>query len=186
MSSKKSKTLPIAAGLFVLFLLAGFSLGLRTVMEFDPQSAQMRTSKYLFYKIPITVQKQELWFSDGTAPTSPVDWQLMHEFHHSATGSKIDHTHWGSIADTIILWDELELEPETKAKLADRANELIHSDRDVKSIRATLFIINSVLGYTLEALLEIDEQLPAQDIDLIFDKALATPTDAQESMLPDP
>jgi len=183
MKPKASKAIPYIAGFFLLLILAGFSLGLRTKIEFDPINAQMKTSKYIFLHLPIILHKQELWFSDGSEPITPIDWQLMHAFHQSAAGSDIKHTHWGSIADTIILWDQLDLEPETKAQLAERVRSFITSDRPVKSIRVYLLRIDSMLKYDIQA---SESPLTPEQIDALFEEALIKPIDAEASKIPDP
>jgi hypothetical protein len=183
MKPKASKAIPYIAGFFVLLLLAGFSLGLRTKIEFDPINAQMKTSKYIFLHVPVILHKQELWFSDGSEPNTPIDWQLMHAFHQSAAGSKIEHTHWGSIADTVIPWGDLRLSSESKVQLAKRTRKLINSDRPVKSIRVYALRINAMLNYRLE---DPDTELSPQDIDTIIDDAFVKPIDTEASKIPDP
>lgn len=186
MSSKKSKAIPFIAGFFILALLAGFSLGLRTVIEFDPVNAQMKTSKYIFIKVPIIIHKQELWFSDGTASTAPItptEWHLMHEIHHSATGTKIEHTHWGSTADTVIPWGELKLNEVAMSRLATRTVELINSDHHYKTIRIYARRIDGKLN---QALAGAETSLDANTIDALFDVAFIAPTDAEANMIPDP
>ncbi len=182
MSSKKSKAIPFIAGFFVLILLAGFSLGLRTVIEFDAVNAQMRTSKFLFLKLPISIHKQELWFADGTQPVTPIDWQLMHEFHHSATGSKLDHTHWGAFADTVILWGDLDLEPDLKSYLANRTREMMKSDEQVKAKRIYARRIDGQLRFHLE---NAETPLTIEALDTIIKDAFAKPIDGEASMLRD-
>ncbi len=181
--STLAKLFPFVAGFFILALLAGFSLGLRTVIEFDPANAQMRTSKYLFIKLPVIIDKQELWFADGTQPVTPIDWQLMHEFHHSATGTEIEHTHWGSTADTIIPWGELELNQDAMSQLATRTMELINADHHYKTIRIYARRIDAQLT---QALAESETSLDSDAIDTLFDAALVAPTDDEANMIPDP
>ncbi|PCI08908.1 hypothetical protein COB72_07430 [bacterium] len=183
MSSKKSKSIPFIAGFFVLILLAGFSLGLRTVIEFDAVNAQMRTSKFLFLKLPVIIDKQELWFADGTEPVTPIDWQLMHEFHHSATGSKLDHTHWGAFADTIILWGDLQLDADLQSHLAIRTREMMKSDEHIKAKRIYARRIDGQIRFQLE---NAETPLTIETLDTIIEAAFAKSIDGEASMLADP
>ena len=180
----KSKLIPIAAGLFVLILLVGFSLGLRTVIEFDPANAQMRTTKYLLLKLPVSTKSEMLWLTTADMPYATPDWHLMHEFHHSAAGSKIHHTHWGAFADTIILWSELNLEPDARSHLAQQTTALVDDDAlHIKSKRIYARRIDAQLRFQLD---DPETIMTPSLIDTIIEAAYARPIENDASMLPDP
>ena len=181
MKPKASKALPYIAGFFLLLLLVGLSLGLRTVIEFDPRGAQIRTTRYIFLQIPISSDTFPAWISQG--PSDAPDWQLMHEFHHSAAGSDIHHTHWGAIADTLEPWREFRFDAESKHRLAARTLELIQSDHPVKAIRIYLLRIDAMLKYNLQ---DPNKLTDPADIDALFKEALIKPIDAEASKIPDP
>ncbi len=180
-ASKAPKALPYIAGFFILLILVGLSLGLRTVIEFDPRGAQIRTTRYIFLHIPISSDTFPTWISQG--PAQNPDWQLMHEFHHSAAGSKIHHTHWGAIADTLEPWRAFRFDAESKHRLAARTFELIQSDHPVKAIRIYLLRIDAMLKYELQT---SDTPLTPERIDALFKEALIKPIDAEASKIPDP
>lgn len=167
MPSKKSKLIPIGAGLFILLLLIGLSLGLRTVIELDLPNAQIRTTNYIFFSIPISAETVPTWITPGQSSTP--EWQLMHEFHHSAAGSQIDHTKWGVVADTLEPWEDFNLSDETKAQLATRIRSLMNDGLDVKAIRVYMLRIDAILRYELQV---PDSTLTTQEIDTIFDEEI--------------
>jgi len=178
MSSKKSKALPIAAGLIVLLLLVGFVLGLRTVIEFNPVSAEIRTTRYIYYALPVSSKSERTWISPADVHPSASGWELMHSFDRSAAGSKIVHTRWGAIADTIEPWGGFILDGDTRAHLRDRAIALINSDRPVRAIRIYMLRIDTALNATLD-----DQSTPKPTplspaaIDEIFRAAIEEPID---------
>jgi hypothetical protein len=181
MPSKKSKALPIAAGLIALVLLAGFSLGLRTVIVFDPSSAQVKTTKYIFLNLPISSDTHPTWISPGRAQDA--DWQLMHEFHHSAAGSKLHHTHWGAIVDTFEPWAEFRFDIEAKDFLSMNTLRLINSDYKPKAIRVYLLRINARLQTLLA---DPDAQINPQTINALVEACLVEPIDREAAMIKDP
>ena len=178
MKPKSSKAIPIVAGLIVLILLVGFALGLRTIIEFNPASAEIRTTRYIYYALPVSSKRERTWISPSDAGARGADWKLMHSFDRSAAGSKIDHTRWGSIADTIAPWGGFVLDPTTKSHLRDRTLALINSDRPVRAIRIYMLRIDAALNATLD-----DQSTPnptplsPQGIDEIFQTAIETPID---------
>ncbi len=175
MPSSRSKLIPIIAGLLVLLLLLGLTLGLRTVIEFDPATQQVRATRYLFLRLPVATSVQPLWSAPDTPP--PVgrrDWHVMHEYRQSATGTTINHTRWGSIADTIAGWAELDLPEPASARLARRTEELITSDRPGGDLRVYILRVDAYIRYQLGA---TDTPPTADDIDAHFEKALTKPID---------
>lgn len=178
---QKSKLIPITAGLFILILLAGFSLGLRTVIEFDPASAQVKTTKYIFLHLPISSDTDPTWISPGQ-PSTP-DWQLMHEFHHSAAGSKINHTHWGAMVDSLQSWEEIRFNIEAKDTLSANTLALINTDTNPKALRVYLLRINSQLNFILA---QPDADLSPETINALMSEAVIEPIDREASKFPDP
>jgi hypothetical protein len=178
---QKSKLFPFAAGLFVLILLAGFSLGLRTVIEVDPASAQVRTTKYIFLHLPISSETHPTWISPGR-PDSP-DWQLMHEFHHSAAGSDIQHTHWGAIVDSLQSWEELRFDIQAKDTLSANTLSLINTDTNPKALRVYLLRINAQLNYLLT---QPEGDLTPEIINTLMSEVMIEPIDREASKFPDP
>lgn len=174
MSGARSKLIPIAAGVVVLLLLLGLTLGLRTVIEFDPVHDQVRTTRYLLLRLPISTVTETLWPPQANAPTTPPDWHLMHEFRQSATGTAINHTQWGAIADRIMGWSKLGLPPDTQARLATRTNALVTSGRDTADLLVYTIRIDASLRHPPQT-----SQVPptGDDIDAYFDTALSTPID---------
>ncbi len=181
MTPKAAKAAPYIAGFFLLLLLVGLSLGLRTVIEFDPRGAQIRTTRYIFLHLPISSDTSPAWISQG--PSKTPNWQLMHEFHHSAAGSDIHHTHWGAIVDTIEPWQELRFDPEPKYRLSTRTLELIQSNSPPKAIRIYLLRIDAMLRYDLQ---DPNKLTDPADIDALFAEAFIKPIDAEASKIPDP
>ena len=138
----KSKLIPIVAGLVVVTLLGGLAMGIRTRIELSPTAGITRTTKSIYRVIPIAQESTFLWFAsipidapvEGEKRMSPSDWKLMHEFNHSAAGTKIEHTQWGVVGDTIAPWGELELEPATRARLTYRTSALITSGESPRNL----------------------------------------------------
>ncbi|MBL4697304.1 MAG: hypothetical protein JKX70_00575 [Phycisphaerales bacterium] len=172
MKPKASKAIPFIAGFLILVLIAGFALGLRTVIEFDRVNAQMKTTKSLYLHLPVSIHKQELWFSHGDEPITPIEWVSMHEIHNSPAGTKIENTKWGSIVDTVMPWDELGFEHESKAVIAKRTLELINQDLPVKIIRVYILRVDAMLRYDLQ---DPQASLDPDAIDTIFNDAIAKP-----------
>lgn len=179
---KKSHALPIAAGVFILLTLAGFSLGLRTVIEFDPESAQIRTTKLILIYIPVSITTEPTWITPDPLPATQ-SWELTHEFHHSAAGSKIHHTHWGATVDNYTPWNEFPLDIPTKAHLADKTLSLINDDYNIKSKRVYTLRLNSQLAFIFA---QPTPSLSIAEIDTLFAQAVVNPIDAEASMFPDP
>lgn len=181
MSAKKSNILPIAAGILVLILLVGFSLGLRTVIVFDPASAQVKTTKYLFIYLPISSDTRPTWISPGQ-PNAP-DWQLMHEFHQSAVGTKLHHTHWGAIVDSLDPWEELRFDIDAKDTLSANTLALINSDTSPKAMRVYLLRIGAQLNYRLA---QHDAELTPEIINTIMSEAEIEPIEREAAKFSDP
>lgn len=177
----KSNILPIAAGILVLVVLVGFTLGLRTVILFDPASAQVKTTKYLFLHLPISSETRPTWISPGL-PNAP-DWQLMHEFHQSATGTKLVHTHWGAIVDTFEPWSELRFNIDAMDTLSADTLALINSDTTTKAIRVYLMRVDAQLNYRLA---QPDAELNPEIITTIMSEAEIEPIEREASKFADP
>ena len=187
MTTKKFKAIPFILGFLIILLLAGFMLGLKVVIEFDQTNSQMKTTKYIFLHIPVITDKQELWFSAGSEPVTPIDWELMHEIHYSAAGTKIKHTHWGAVVDPIILWNDLDLPDAPKSVLATRTRELIDDDLTLMAKRIYIRRIDIRLRQMLETPdIHSGFGINGDMIDALVNSAFIKPIDAEAAMIPDP
>lgn len=190
MTTPKRKALPYLAGIVIVLIVVGFMLGLREVIQFDPASAQVKTTKYIYLYLPISSDTQPTWISPAK-PNSP-DWQLMHEFHYSAAGTKIKHTHWGAVVDAFQPWEEYRFNSDAKMRLRSKTLELINGSQDVKAKR----IYARRIGIQLLKLLDdaqtqdgthtSTEKISPEMIDSLVDSAYIDPIDAESSMIPDP
>ena len=107
----------------------------------------------------------------------------MHEFHHSAAGSKIHHTHWGAAVDTLQVWEEYRFDIQAKDTLSTRTRELINSDFSPLAIRIYLLRIDYKLRVQFAA---PTAPLTPELIDTLIDSCFIKPIDAEANMLPDP
>lgn len=171
--AKRATLLTIAFGALALLLLLALSMGLRTEIRLDPVAAQVSTTRYLFLRLPVSSATRTLWLAPEQATiTTPQQWHLMHEFHHSATGSKINHTSWGAAADTLMSWKTLDLDASVHDHLGRLAYELLNSDYDAHAMRVYTLRIDTYMRYQLQF---PDQPVTSQSIDEFFVRALTTP-----------